>query len=191
MLDEVATNQFTVNFRVENGGGFDRNSIIKNVYDKLGFSEYKFEFDRDNAEERSKAIQSILFYIYCLPDTYAEVRIGGKGGKLLFLADIFGIYDDKYIKATIFSNSINPNFAWDGTGGLTRSKFNDYRKEYGGNIRHNDIRYFLGFCNGGLETHSSDQSTRRAMLQFIWRNLISNLFKNPSLEDLTETNYIM
>jgi len=55
-----------------------------------------------------------------------------------------------------------------------------------------DIRFFLGFHNGGLTTHDAD--TNKAMFRYMWQEKFKKLFESryeySNIEDLTKDHYL-
>jgi len=212
MFKEGDNNKFILRFYTESGGGISAGNKIRDSYEKLGFEGYRYKFDRRQPAELHRAIQSILFYTFALPDVVVVVKTEWLKDEdfdykpTFLLMDIFGILHPDHASRTTFSNKLSLHTAWTESGQgakLSPEKYRDYTKKFGGlfiNERgvseifkgifsDDDVRFFLGFHNAGTTTWSAD--TNKAMLIYMWKVTFTKFleekkkkYRAPIIEDL-------
>lgn len=204
-LEEYGPNEeYKAYFYVGSGGGFSLKRRLHVSYARLGFeSPNSFPFKPGNDMELHKAIQSILFYTFSLPDVFCVIKTGTHTNDDTFLVsnifstfstvdvmsssgvgDTFSLnpYWDESVRAAVFHYLEQNPYA-------TIEELLDYfPEEYHLNVRvarlqyelgkifsPTDIRFFLGFHDMGTNTH--DNPTQKRMLAYIYQAYFKKLFE--------------
>ncbi len=178
----------TIRGYVQNGGGFDKNADIKNVYGKsLGFNSHTFEFNPSHPTEYNNAIASIIFYLLTVRDSYIIID----AGSLNFLAlDILGFYKNNDFSSSLFQSPLSLNLVWGKPNKqglydhLTPDEYNNFAEKFKGIFTEDDLRLFTAFSNmkGGDDNG--------LILRYIW-NVVKQVYERRLEGEYSNTRYMI
>ena len=187
-FEQSSETQFTLKFYVEGGGGLKKDKRLdKGTYTaSLGFNEYSETFDTSDPKQLHKAIQTLLYYTFSMPDVFGLV-FNGTSNTLFLAMDKFGAYDLKYISASSYSTityTVDP--------GINKDDYKTFMEKMG-KIPDEKMLFFLGFHNGG---NPRKVDANKRMLRYIWDKFAEIFVRNGitteyiGLYDFTKDDYL-